>query len=355
MTGPAGVLDRLRIPIVQAPMVGASDERMAIAACRAGALGSLAAGALSGPEIRARARAIRDATDAPFAINLFVVRDAVPDPAEVDAAIERLRPWYSRLGLEPPERPNRWGPDFEENFAAVLEIAPAAVSTVFGPLLPEEVAALKARDVAVIGTATNVAEGLAWRDLGADALAAQGAEAGGHRGGWLGDQALGAMGAFALTPLLRQATGLPIVAAGGVMDGRGVAAALTLGASAVQIGTALLRSDQSTISPAWRSALEAALPDATVLTRAFSGRWARGLENAFTREMRAVERDVPAYPVQNRLTQPMRAAAAKAGDPDLISLWAGQGLGEHASNAPEGDAGALIAGWWAEAQRILSG
>lgn len=335
-------------------MVGASDERMAIAACRVGALGSLAAGALSGQEITAKAHAIRKATDAPFAINLFVVRDAVPEPSEVDRAIERLTPWYARLGLPPPERPNRWAPDFDENFAAVLEAAPAAVSTVFGPLQADEVAALKARDIAVVGTVTNVAEALAWRDLGADALVAQGAEAGGHRGGWLGDQQRGAIGTLALVPLVRQATGLPVIAAGGIVDGRGVAAALALGPSAVQIGTALLRSDQSVISAPWRAALEAAPPDATVLTRAFSGRWARGLENAFTRQMRDVERDVPAYPVQNRLTQPMRAAAAQAGDPEMLSLWAGQGLGEHAANAPTGDAGALIESWWGEARALLS-
>ncbi len=151
---------------------------------------------------------------------------------------------------------------------------------------------------------------------------------------------------MALVPTIRAAVDLPVIAAGGIMDGRGVAAALALGAAAVQMGTAFLLSDQTAISKPWRRALEKAGDDPTRLTRAFTGRHARGIENRFMREMLGVEGKVPAYPVQNRLTQPLRAAAAKADTPEMISLWAGQAVGL----AKPGDAGEMIKRWWDEAR-----
>ncbi|MGH6999498.1 MAG: NAD(P)H-dependent flavin oxidoreductase, partial [Phenylobacterium sp.] len=154
------------------------------------------------------------------------------------------------------------------------------------------------------------------------------------------------VGTMALTALILDAVDLPVIAAGGIMNGRGVAAALALGASAVQMGTAFLLSEQTGVSTPWRAAIEAAGDDATRLTRAFTGRYARGIENRFMRELRAAQDEVPAYPVQNRLTQPLRAAAAKAGDAEMISLWAGQGV----RLAQPGDAGELVRQWWREAQ-----
>lgn len=340
------MLDKLPIPIVQAPMVGASTLEMALAVSRAGGLGSVGAGAMAPADIEAECARFRAATGAPFGVNLFVIAPARPSAEEVDAAIERLRPWYERLGLEVPAAPNDFAPDFQAQFAALVRAAPPLASFTFGLITPEQVAALKAAGSYVVGTATTVTEAKAWAEIGADAISAQGAEAGGHRGTFLKSVDESLIGTFALVSGIRAATGLPVLAAGGIMDGRGVAAALALGAVAAQMGTAFLLSDQTGISAAWQGALKAAGDDPTRLTRAITGRYARGIENRLMSEMRASEADVPAYPVQNRLTQPLRAGAARLGDPELLSLWAGQG----AKQIPTGDAGELVKRWWDEAR-----
>ncbi|MDZ4371512.1 MAG: nitronate monooxygenase, partial [Phenylobacterium sp.] len=185
----------------------------------------------------------------------------------------------------------------------------------------------------------------AWADVGADGICAQGFEAGGHRGHFLADPGSSLVGTLPLTALIRAAVDLPVIAAGGIMDGRGVAAALALGAAAAQMGTAFLLADEATTSAPWRRAVEAASDDSTRLTRAFTGRHARGIENRFMRLMHGVQDDVPAYPVQNRLTQPLRAAATKADEPQLISLWAGQGV----TLVRGGGAADMLRTWWTEA------
>ena len=342
------MLNKLPIPIIQAPMVGASSFEMALAVSKAGGLGSFGAGAMAPADIEAEVRRFRTASDRPFGVNLFVLEAATPAAAEVDAAIERLRPWYEGLGIDPPAPPNDFAPDFQAQFAALLRAAPPLASFTFGLIPPDQVNALKAAGTYVVGTATTVAEARAWAEVGADAISAQGAEAGGHRGTFLASADESLIGTFALVGGIRQAIDLPVIAAGGIMDGRGVAAALALGAVAAQMGTAFLLADQSGASATWRKALEAASDDPTRLTRALTGRYARGVENRFMSSMRAAEGDVPAYPVQNRLTQPLRVAAAKAGDPDVLSLWAGQGV----KQAGPGDAGDLVKRWWAEAQTV---
>lgn len=200
----------------------------------------------------------------------------------------------------------------------------------------------------MIGTAATVAEARAWAEVGADAICAQGSEAGGHHGHFLVETEASFVGTMALTPAVIAATSLPTIAAGGIMDGRGVVAALALGASAAQMGTAFLLSDQSQTSAPWRAAIEAAGDDPTRFTRAISGRYARGIETRLMRELRAVEDMIPAYPVQNRLTQPLRAAAIAAGEGELMSLWAGQGV----KLAKPGRAAELLAGWWREAKAV---
>jgi nitronate monooxygenase len=340
------MFETLAIPIMQSPMVGASSFEMALAVTRAGAMGSLAAAAMTPLEIEAEAARFRAATPAPFAMNLFILEPARPDAETVDAAIARLRPWYEARGLEPPGAPNDYAQDFDAQFAALARAAPPVASFTFGVLTAQQVSALHDVGAMVVGTATTVAEARAWARVGADAICAQGHEAGGHRGTFLADAEDSLIGTLALTRLILEAVDLPVIAAGGIMDGRGVAAALALGAAAAQMGTAFLLSDQTAVSAPWRRAIETAGDDPTRLTRAFSGRYARGIENAFMREMRAVERDVPAYPVQNRLTQPLRACGARLDDPDVISLWAGQGV----TLAEPGDAGALVERWWREAK-----
>jgi nitronate monooxygenase len=198
----------------------------------------------------------------------------------------------------------------------------------------------------VVGTAKTVAEARAWAEAGADGICAQGFEAGGHHGNFLADIEASSVGTFALVATVLEAVDLPVIAAGGIMDGRGVAAVLALGASAAQMGTAFLLAEEATNGPVWQGAIRAAPDDATRLTRAFSGRHARGIENRFMREMRAVEDAVPAYPVQNRLTQPLRAAANAAGKPEMMSLWAGQAV----KLARHGKAAEMVQRWWEEAQ-----
>lgn len=342
----AALLDALPIPIVQAPMVGASLDALTVAVSEAGAMGALAAAALAPADIGPMIDSVRARTGRPFAVNLFSGPRANPGPGEVDAAIARLAPWYAELGLDPPESPNAFAPDFEGQFAALVAAAPPVATFTFGLLKAGRVQALQAAGVLVVGTATTVAEARAWAEAGADGICAQGFEAGGHRGHFLADIEGSLVGTLALVSTIRAAVDLPVIAAGGIMDGRGVAAALALGASAVQMGTAFLLADEATTPAPWRRAIREAPDDPTRLTRAFSGRYARGIENRFMRLMHGVQDDVPAYPVQNRLTQPLRAAAAQADDPELLSLWAGQAV----RLAQPGRAAEMVRQWWAEAR-----
>ncbi|MDP3634425.1 nitronate monooxygenase family protein [Phenylobacterium sp.] len=340
-------LDALPVPILQAPMVGASSPEMAVAVSEAGGLGALGAGALAPADIEPAVAALKSATDRPFGVNLFINLVAAPGAAEIDAALARLAPWYAGLSAPLPAAPNDYAPDFEGQFAALVRAAPAVASFTFSILTKAQVDALRAAGSYVVGTATTVAEARAWAAVGADGISAQGAEAGGHRGHFLAETEGSLVGTMALVATIRAAVDIPVIAAGGIMDGKGVAAALALGADAVQMGTAFLLADQTAVSAPWRSALESAGDDPTRLTRAFTGRHARGIENRFMREMRGVEDDVPAYPIQNRLTQPLRAAAAKAGEAQMLSLWAGQGV----RLAKPGDAGEMVGQWWEEAKQ----
>jgi nitronate monooxygenase len=342
----AALLRDLPIPIIQAPMAGASSPEMALAVSRAGGLGSVAVAAFASDDIAAAAALVRAGTDAPFTMNMLVSQPAQPDPADLDRALERLRPYYEALGAPVPERPNRFAHDFDAQFEAVLRAAPSIASFAFEMISAERIAALQAAGSYVVGTANTVAEARAWAAAGADGICAQGAEAGGHRGNFLADVDDSLVGTMALTATVIAAVDLPVIAAGGIMDGKGVAAVLALGAAAAQMGSAFLMADEAITGPIWQKAIAAAPDDPTRLTRAFSGRYARGIENRFMREMRAVEREVPAYPVQNRLTQPLRAAATAADDPEMLSLWAGQAV----KLAGPGDAETLVRRWWSEAQ-----
>ncbi|WP_321932657.1 NAD(P)H-dependent flavin oxidoreductase [Burkholderia cenocepacia] len=316
----------LRLPLVQAPMVGATTTAMVAAASNAGALGSLGAGALAPERIEAEVAAIRAATDRPFAINLFVLPDeAAPDAATVARALAAIDPLNATLGLPSGTAPARYAPDFRAQLDALVALRVPVASFTFGVLDAADVARLKAAGTYVIGTATHVAEGLAWQAAGADALSAQGAEAGGHRGTFIGSADDALIGTLALVPQLVDATGLPVLAAGGIMDGRGIAAALALGAQAAQLGTAFLTCAESAIAADWKARLLASADTSTQVTRAITGRHARGLRNTLMARLGEHVADAAPYPVQNALTQPLRQAAARANDGDYLSLWAGQG------------------------------
>jgi nitronate monooxygenase len=316
--------DLFKFPIIQGPMAGgASGPALVAAVSNAGGLGSFAASLLTPSVMRDQVATIRSLTDQPFMLNLFVQEAPSPSPAEVDSAVQLLAPVYKILGWDTLPIPEKWCEDFHAQFDALLALRPAAASFTFGILTAAQVERLHDAGIFVIGTVTSVDEALAWEAVGADAVVASGIESGGHRGTFIGAQEDSKLTARELWPQVAKAAGIPMIAAGGIMTGVDINEALALGAQAVQMGSAFLVCDESGINATYRRALIDADATPTRLTRAFSGRYARGLENRFMREMEAVASRVPAYPVQNALTTPIRAAAAAKGDPELMSLWAG--------------------------------
>ena len=318
----------VRLPIVQGPMAGADTARLAAAVSQAGGLGMLGCGMRSPSAMREAAAEVRRLTAQPFGINLFVQETPTPAPATVAQALEQLAPLYAQWGLQ-PSVPARWCEDFGAQFETLLELRPAFASFTFGILDAAQVQRLHTAGCAVIGTATTVQEALAWAEVGADAVCASGLEAGGHRGTFLGDFTAAQVGTLALVPQCVDALapqGVAVIAAGGIMDGRGMAAAQALGAQAVQMGTAFLACPESGIGPAYRTALARADATQTRITRSFSGRPARGITNAMMARLQPLEHIWPAYPVHNALMGPVRRAAAEADDSGYLALWAGQGV-----------------------------
>lgn len=314
-------------PIIQGPTAGGNNTPAQVAAVsNAGALGSLACSLLAPTTIRDQVAQIRALTERPFCPNFFVLQPPQPDDATLAQAVELLRPIWSSLGWTSLPTPAKWCEDFSAQFELLLELRPAVASFTFDILSAEQVARLRAADIFVIGTITTVAEAQAWEAIGADAVIASGVESGGHRGTFLVPQTEATLGLFELLPQVVAAVNIPVIAAGGIMDGADIARALAAGAQAVQMGTAFLVCDESAIHPAYRQRLLTAGNHPTRLTRIFSGRYARGLENRFMIDMAAVETQVPAYPVQNALTGAIRAEAAKRGDTELMSLWCGTGV-----------------------------
>jgi len=317
----------LRLPIIQAPMLGgATTPELVAAVCAAGGMGSFAAAASAPRAIADGVARIRALTDRPFSVNLFVLDTPKPTPQQVARAIELLAPFRAELGLPPGQPLARYCEPFEDQFEAVVEAAPALATFTFGLLDVARVERLHARGCKVMGSATNVAEARAWAGVGADYICAQGAEAGGHRGTFIGKYEDSLIGTIALVPQIVDAVGVPVVAAGGIMDGRGIAAALMLGAAAAQLGTAFLTCPEAAIHPGWKQLLRESPDTSTQVTLAFSGRMARGINNDFMRRLAAQQHELPAYPVQNALTAELRAAAGRAGRTEYLSLWAGQGL-----------------------------
>lgn len=320
----------LKWPIFQAPMAGGGDTPALVASVSAaGGLGFIGAAYLAPAQIAAAARAVRAHTERPFGINLFAPLPAPVPPNTIAAALERLAPFHAELGLPPPALPEASGPAFADQLAAILDSGAAVLSVTFGLLPPEATAAAKARGMMVIGTATTIEEAAMVEAAGMDAVVAQGSEAGGHRGSFAAEFSAAMIGTMALVPQVLDAVRLPVIASGGIMDGRGVAAALALGASAVQMGTAFLTCDEAGVAEAHKAAILAARPQETRVTRAFSGRPARGIVNRFMIEIEAEDAAdaILPFPLQNALTRPLRSAAAEQGRAEFLSLWAGQGLG----------------------------
>ncbi|MFE7582543.1 NAD(P)H-dependent flavin oxidoreductase [Streptomyces gardneri] len=330
--GRFGELVGTALPVVQGPFGGGlSSVALAAAVSEGGGLGSYGAHIHTPEEITALVARLRAATGRPFAVNLWVPQEgeaealaAAADPMTAEH-VERLRPYYEELGVRPPGAGDvRAWPDFDEQLDALLAAAPPVISLVMGLPPRRLVAEARRRGIVVVGTATTVDEAVALERAGADAVVASGSDAGGHRGAFLRPVRESLVGTFSLVPQVADAVTVPVVAAGGIADGRGIAAALALGADAVQIGTGFLATRESGASEAHRRTLGTAESRTTVLTRLFSGRTARGIPNRFVRDMAAHEDHVPPYPVQNALMQPIRRAAAEQDRPEYVNLWAGQ-------------------------------
>jgi nitronate monooxygenase len=314
-------------PIIQAPLAGGGDTPALIAAVgEAGALGFIGAAYLAPREIVEAVRAVRALTARPFGISLFAPSPPSAPGADATAALARLAPYFAELGLPPPAAPAPPADAFADQLAAALDSGAAVFSFTFGVLPATAIAAIKGRGMTVLGTATTVDEAIALERAGVDAVVAQGSEAGGHRGTFAGDFDAGSVGTVALVPQIADAVKVPVIASGGIMDGRGIAAALALGASAVQMGTAFLTCDEAGIPEAYKAAILAAREHDTRLTRAFSGRPARGIVNRFMTEIEGSREAILPFPLQNALTRPLRTAAAKQGRAEFLSLWAGQGV-----------------------------
>ena len=313
----------MRYPIIQAPMAGASTPALAIAVSTNGGLGSLGLAMHTQESLRKDCAKV-SAAGAPYNANFFVHSEPVDDPARTAEISSLLAPYYLELGLgQVPDAVSV--PSFNQtHLEAVLDLRPAVVSFHFGLPTSDAFKAIKAAGLFTMSSATNVTEARELEARGIDAVIAQGFEAGGHRATFSEPYERGHVGTLALVPQIVDAVSIPVIAAGGIGDGRGIAAALALGASAVQLGTAFLTCPESAAHPLYRRALNEARDDKTQITHAFSGRPARGLENRYLREMAGHEDTYPDFPILNTLTGPLRKASANQNNPDFMSLWSGQ-------------------------------
>ena len=325
----AGFLRRLGIdlPIVQAPMGGGpSTPELVAAVSNAGGLGSLGAPYLTPAQILDAVGRVRALTEKPFAVNLFAGAYQTGNAIDPAPMLELLGEAHATLDLPPPVLPVLPPDPFAAQLAAVLEARPPVFSFTFGIPTPQEIARLRSQDIAIVGTATTVEEARLLEAAGVDGILAQGSGAGAHRGTFAGRFEDAMIPTLELVRGIARAVKLPVTASGGLMDGSDIRAVLEAGATAAALGTAFLASPESGASAAYKQAVLAARADTTVITRAFSGRPARGLANAFIEAMRDHEAAILPYPLQNALTRAMRAAAAERGESGFLSLWAGTGV-----------------------------
>ncbi|MCM3710407.1 NAD(P)H-dependent flavin oxidoreductase [Sporosarcina luteola] len=309
-------------PIIQAPMAGVTTPEFVAASSNAGILGSVGAGYLSGEATRNFIREVKKLTDKPFAVNLFVPEDVKMNQELLRQAYLGLQPIGKRLGMPFWKAPLSES-DFDEQVDVIIEEGVPICSFTFGIPDPRTIQKLKNAGVVLIGTATTKEEAIAVKNAGVNAVVAQGSEAGGHRGSFIGEELVSLA---ELLPSIAEAVGIPVIAAGGIANKEHLELQLSRGAQAVQIGTALLAAEESGAHPLYKEAVLASTDNSTVLTKAFSGKSARGIRNEFIDITASVP--IAPYPYQNDLTKKIRSQAAKLGKPEFMSLWAGESVHE---------------------------
>lgn len=325
----------IKLPIIQAPMAGFDSVALARSVSSTGALGSLACALLDPDAVRESTRALRHEMPRPFNLNFFCHTMEIPDFAAIERWKAFLRPHYERLGLDiETVAESRLRLPFREEMCGVVEeLRPEVVSFHFGLPSPDLVDRIKACGAKILSSATSVREARWLESRGCDAIIAQGIEAGGHRGMFLETNIAAQVGLFALLPQIRDAVSVPVIAAGGIADARGVVAAFALGASGVQLGTAFLLCPEANVSPVYRQALKDVTDNGTVLTNLFSGRPARGILNRYLEESGPMSDAAPPFPYAATLAAPLRAASERAGSPDYMQMWSGQ-AGRLATSMP---------------------
>ena len=311
-------------PIIQAPMAGGLvTPELVAAVSNAGGLGSYPGGYVTPDALNSGIKKIKELTDRPFSVNLFIPEKS-PAAAPSPRVVQKLSEMAAEVGAAGPGAPAKESYTFEDQLAVVLDNDVPVFSFTFGMPDASQIEMLRSRGVAVMGTATSVAEARRLEEAGCSAVVAQGIEAGGHRGTFPDTPHLPMTGTMALVPQIADAVNIPVVASGGIMDGRGIVAALALGAAAVQMGTAFLSAAEATVPEAWLKAVEESDDTSTVLTRVYSGKYARGIRNRFFEDLASLEAEVPHFTIHQPLTAPIRAAARAKGDARFMSLWAGQ-------------------------------
>ena len=351
LTTPLAKRLNLKAPIFQAPMAGVTTPELVIAVGKAGALGGFGAAYTEPAALKDAVAKVRAAANVPVHINLFVETPPAPVTDEqLRAAAKALAPVFAQLEMKPPEHlPPPYSPDLSALIENALSLRPAVLSCQLNPFAPEVVREARSQGILVAGAATTLDEALELEAQGFDLIIAQGAEAGGHRGTFSGAPEVGLVGVLALTRLIVKRTKVPVVAAGGIMDGAGIAAVLALGAQAAQIGTAFIATPESGAPEEHKKSLFKLADSGTAITYAYSGRPARGIRNRFIEHAEKAGGPILPFPAQNKLTAPLRAESNKLGMPDYVALWAGQAY----PLATAEPAAALIAKWMKEAEEVL--
>jgi nitronate monooxygenase len=311
----------IKYPIIQAPMAGVTTPELVAAVSNAGALGSFGAGYLSGQEISEAVSSIRQLTNHPFQVSLFIPSEPEVSQAKIKKVTALMKPFRDALNLPEPETITQYAPNFDEQMAALLDTDVEIIGFTFGVMPKKWVKACKNKKIFLIGTATSSNEAEKLEDANVDFVVAQGAEAGGHRGSFLKDEIL--LSAVEVLPQVVKDVDLPVISAGGMMTADDVFAALHLRAAAVQMGSAFLLSPESAIGKTYRKAIAKLQDNQTVMTRAFSGRSGRCIYNEFVDVLTAHDEIIPEYPIQNAYTRDIRKAAALQKKPECMSLWAG--------------------------------